>query len=203
MEEVMGARNQFAARAMNRTPASVSGERLSYSGNVPGHYVVEEPVRQWAPRMQRITTLGADPELAEFHRPQLPWTQLAAGAPREISESLQKTLPPEWQTVWWMIQSPTRRSGWTQLQKDRPISEQMNDVLKTIGDLLGESWQPVNRSTPAIRTHRGVFSLVTELAPTAGPDCEDLVITSRPMLVLVNEVAPDRFLTYRVVLPPE
>ena len=203
MEDVMGARNRFAARAMNRTPESVSGERLSYSGNVPGHYVVEEPVRQWAPRMQRITTLGADPELAEFHRPQLPWTKLATREPREISEFLRKTLPPEWQTVWWMIQSPTRRSGWTQLQKDRPISEQMNDVLKTIGDLLGESWQPVNRSTPAIRTHRGVFSLVTELAPTAGPDCEDLVITSRPMLVLVNEVAPDRFLTYRVVLPPE
>jgi hypothetical protein len=51
--------------------------------------------------------------------------------------------------------------------------------------------------------NRGVFSLVTELAPTAGPDCEDLVITSRPTLVMVKEVAPGRFLAYRVVMPPE
>lgn len=203
MEENMGARNRFAARATNRNPTYAGDERLSYAGNVPGHYSVEEPVRQWSPRMQRITTLGADPELAEFHRPRLPWAQLTASEPHEVSEYLQKNLPPEWQTVWWKIQSPRRNMGWNQLQKDRPISDPMNDVLKTVADMLGESWRPVDRSTSALRMHRGVFSLVSELAPTAGPDCEDLVITSRPTLVMVNEVAPGRFLAYRVVMAPE
>ncbi len=203
MEEYMRARNRFASRAMNRDPTHVSGERLAYTGNVPGNYVVEEPVRQWDPRIQRITTLGADPLLAEFYFPQLSWAQLIASKPEEVSEYLQKALPPEWQTVWWKIQSPTRSAGWTRLQKDRPIPDQTNDVLKTISDLLGESWQPVQRSMPMVRMNRGVFSLVTELAPTAGSDCEDLVITSRPTLVMVNEVAPGRFLVYRVVMPPE
>ncbi|MFO1007455.1 MAG: hypothetical protein U0929_15950 [Planctomycetaceae bacterium] len=202
-EEYTRTQNRFASRAMNRSAAYAGGERLSYMGNVPGHYLVYEPVRQWAPRMQRITTLGADPELAEFYRPQLSWAQLTASDPQKVNEYLQKTLPPEWQTVWWKIQSPRRNLGWNQLQKNRPIPDHMNDVLKTVADMLGESWRPVDRSASVTRMHRGVFSLVTELAPTAGPDCEDLVITSRPTLVMVNEVAPGRFLAYRVVMPPE
>ena len=202
-EEQMAARDRFAARAMKRNPTYVDGGRLSYTGNVPGHYVLEEPVRQWDPRMQRITTLGADPELAVFYRPQLPWAQLMASNSREVSESLKKALPPEWQTVWWKIQPPTRSHGWNRFERDEPIPDQINDVLETISDLLEEPWRPVGRGATTIRINRGVFSLVTELAPTAGPDCEDLIITSRPTLVMMNEVAPGRFLVYRVVLPPE
>ena len=47
----------------------------------------------------------------------------------------------------------------------------------------------------------GVFTLLTEISPTAAPDCEDLIVTDRTTAVIVNEVEPGRYIVLRVLLP--
>jgi hypothetical protein len=102
-----------------------------------------------------------------------------------------------------MLRSPTRETGWVHLAGNESVSTRTGEVLDTTSDMLGESWRPVDIQSQSRPPIRGVFSLLSELSPTAAPDCEDLVMTSRPTLVLVNEVVVGRFLALRVVFPPE
>ena len=197
------------------------GERLSFQGSVPANYIVEETVRQWAPRMQRITTLGPDPALADYPLPQIDWDAILSQKSRSmappISHSLAPTLNPSIGKVWpnarWMIDGPGGRldSG----RRERP-----GDSAFTVRHLLG-GWQnpptanEANERTTAVlqlvegmcqrqpSQSPGIFSLLTELSPTAGPDGEDLVISSRPTCLIVNEVEPGRFLVLRVVFPQD
>ena len=179
------------------------GARLSYEGRVPGNYVVEEPVRQWAPRMQRITTLGTDPGLTDYPLPQLTWESLIAGDPPAISALLKKRLPSGWQTASWKMRSPTKQTDRNHLSESDAITARTTDVLQTISQLVWETRSPAEVPGSPTQTSRGVFTLLTELSPTAAPDCEDLIITSRPTLVLVNEVEPGRYLALRVVFAPD
>jgi len=179
------------------------GERLSYQGNVPGHYMVEESVRQWAPRMQRITTLGADPGLADYPLPQLKWETLIAGEPSAITDLLKQRLPSDWKTASWKMSSPTKQTDWNHLTGNDSISARTTDVLKTISQLVWETRSPAEVPGRPGRASGSIFTLLTELSPTAAPDCEDLVITSRPTLVLVKEVESGRYLALRIVFAPE
>ncbi len=194
------------------------GERLSYHGSVPANYTVAEPVRQWAPRMQRITTLGADPALADYPLPQIDWDAILSQKLRSmappISHSMAPTLNPSIGKVWpnarWMIDGPgglqqlspyaapsgtiiTRRhlyGGWQNPPSAAPANERTTAVLQIVAGMFRRQSQ-----------HPGIFSLLSELSPTAGPEGEDLVITSRPTCVIVNEVEPGRYLVLRFVFP--
>jgi hypothetical protein len=57
---------------------------------------------------------------------------------------------------------------------------------------------------PLLASHEredGIFYLLSELSPTAGPDCEDLVLTSRHCGLILQEVEAGRYLLTRVIFP--
>lgn len=182
--------------AVDTPPSAISdqSERLNYVGKVPERHLVEEPVRQWSPRLQRVTTLGADPALQEYSLPTLKWDDVPVEHTEATSRYLRDHLPNEWQGAHWRVRGPDSDSGWRPLAAETPKSTRLVDVLETTSRLLWEEHQNTN--------HPGVFALVTELSPTAAPDCEDLVISSRPTLVLVNPVESGKYLVLRVVLLP-
>lgn len=181
-------------RRSGQSPQSTElDERLSFHGSVPGNYIVEEPVRQWAPRMQRITTLGADPALADYPLPQIPWDAVLTADPKSMAETLSQSIENVWPNARWMIRGPANHSGWQALRPDAPANERTTAVLQVVSGMC--------QLDPSERL--GLFSLVSELSPTAGPDGEDLVIATRPTCLMVNEVEPGRYLVLRVILPPD
>ena len=186
-------------------PSQELGERLSYVGSVPVQYVVEEPIRQWAPRLQRITTLGVDSGLADYSLPQLKWDAFSARNHEGLANTLEQSLPDPWKAVFWRVHSPTQDSHWSQLPSNDAPSDRTKKMLETVSHLLWESPPRFDHSGNRLTNTfaPGVFSLLTELSPTAAPDCEDLVLSTRPTLVLVNEVEPCRYLVLRVILAPE
>ena len=171
--------------------AQALGERLAYRGNVPGHYVVEEPIRQWAPRLQRITTLGADPSLQHYQLPQIDWKAISVDEIQTMIPTLQRSVCPDWPDALWMIRGPGLETRWQRLNPAGVEDKRSSGVLQIVANVCGSS-QPQGAD---------IFSLLTELSPTAAPDCEDLVLTSRPMVLIANEVEPGRFLVLRVVFP--
>ena len=199
----IGALQQGLTFVAEQKPAAAldAGERLTYQGSVPGNYVVEEPVRQWAPRMQRITTLGVDPELASYSLPQLKWETLQSTDAHAITAMLKQQLPADWQNSSWTIHPSTQPTHWNSLSVDGPNKSRLAEVLVTVAQLIGDV-KAIPTIPGMLIDRRGVFSLLTELSPTAAPDCEDLILTSRPTLVLVNEVEPGRYLVLRVVFAP-
>lgn len=175
------------------TQPTALDERLSFHGSVPVNYIVEEPVRQWSPRMQRITTLGADPALANYPLPQIPWDAVWAAAPQSMAETVSQSVEKVWPNARWMSGGPGFQSGWENSRPDAPANERLSAVLQIASGMC----HPQTSLPP------GLFSLVTELSPTAGPDGEDLVIATRPTCLIVNEVEPGRYLVLRVVFPHE
>ena len=171
------------------------GERLIYHGSVPANYLVEEPIRQWAPRMQRITTLGADPALADYPLPQIDWVAILSKERKSMAPALQQSLGKVWPNARWVIEGPDSHSGWQNATPDAPAPERTAAVLQIVSGMC-------NRYLPQdTAQHSGIFSLLSELSPTAAPDGEDLVITTRPTCLIVNEVEPGRYLVLRVVFP--
>ncbi len=169
------------------------GERLSYHGSVSANYTVEEPVRQWAPRMQRITTLGPDPALADYPSPQIKWDTLLSQDAQSLGSALSQSLKNVWPNAQWMIGRPSLFKKWSQ---NLPSTVQLNERTTAILQLVsGMCYHSPDQSPP------GIFSLLTELSPTAGPDGEDLNIISRPTALIVNEVEPGRYVVLRVVFP--
>ena len=178
-------------RAQSSAPPAELGERLSYHGSVPSNYIVEEPVRQWAPRMQRITTLGADPALADYPLPQIDWDTILSQEGQAMAPTLSHSLAKVWPAARWVIKGQDSHSGWQNPQPPDQANQQAAAILLAVSAMCRNP----QSSSP------GIFSLLTELSPTAGPDGEDLVITSRPTCLIVNEVAPRRYLVLRVVFP--
>ncbi len=167
------------------------GDRLSYHGSVPANYIVEEPVRQWAPRLQRITTLGADPDLKDYPLPQIDWNAIPAQEWVKPGPALQQAITKTWPHAQWMARGPVSRTEWASRQSLDPVNPRKQAVLGMISGLTGV----------LSNEDSGVFTLFTELAPTAAPDCEDLVLRSRPSVLIMNEVEPGRYLVLRVVFP--
>ncbi len=193
---IAGYARQSQLRRSEQSPQPTElGERLSYHGSVPANYIVEEPVRQWAPRMQRITTLGADPTLADYPLPQIPWDNLLSQAPQSMAATISQSVEKRWPNARWLIPGTGSHSGWQNSRLDAPANERTSAVLQIVS---GMCQQPQQQSS-----NPGIFSLLSELSPTAGPDAEDLVISSRPTCLVVNEVEPGRYLVLRVVFPHE
>ncbi len=190
---IAGYGGQSPQRRSEQSPQPTElGERLSYHGSVPANYLVEEPVRQWAPRMQRITTLGADPALADYPLPQVNWDAVLSQAPQSMVVAVSQSVEKLWPNAHWVIQGPGSQSGWQNSRLAAPANERTSAVLQIVSGMCQQ--QSLNP---------GILSLVSELSPTAGPDGEDLVITSRPTCLIVNEVEPGRYLVLRVVFPHE
>lgn len=175
---------------------SKSDQCLEYAGAVPSKYVVSEPVQQWTTRMQRITTLGADPELATYPLPQIDWKPI-----EEASQQPEVTNP----NLRLMLdriagQMPKSRVGFARpggsMVWNTAASETATPRLQALTDAV----------LPELLTGRGsdaagIFHLMTELSPTAGPDCEDLVLTSRRCGLILQEVEAGRYLLTRVIFP--
>ncbi len=194
-EDALGSAGYWQAqqRRSEQSPQPTElGERLSYHGSVPANYTVEEPVRQWAPRMQRITTLGADPALADYPLPQIQWDAILSQAPQSMAATVSQSVKKLWPNARWVIEGPGSHSGWQNSHHDAPVNERTSAVLQIVSGIC-------QQQSP----QSGIFSLLSELSPTAGPDGEDLVITSRPTALIVNEVEPGRYLVLRVVFPKD
>lgn len=173
------------------------GLRLAYSGAVPSSYTVQEPVQQWATRMQRVTTLGADPALDSYPLPRVDWKPMEsarsqnavlAAAMQKMSPTIQSQLPG----ALWGIARPGERIQWD-TNSSFPVE---GTRLRTIADQV----LPELLTAPGVNDV-GIFSLQTELSPTAGPDCEDLVLTSRHCGLILQEVEAGRYLLTRVIFP--
>ncbi len=194
---VRGSGYLYGPAQQSRSPRSPSttdlGERLSYHGSVPVNYTVEEPVRQWAPQMQRITTLGPDPALADYPLPQIKWDTLLARDAQSLDSALSQSLRNVWPNAQWKIGKPSIFQKWSQ---NLPSTVQPNERTTAILQLVSGMCCHSPDQSP-----NGIYSLLTELSPTAGPDGEDLNITSRPTALIVNEVEPGRFVVLRVVFP--
>jgi hypothetical protein len=169
------------------------GERLSYHGSVPASYTVAEPVRQWAPRMQRITTLGADPALAEYPLPQIDWDAILSEEPQPMNLALRQSIETVWPNTHWIIDAPGNSQVWHHPTSAASGHERTQAVLQIVAGMCQRQ-----QSQPP-----GIFSLLSELSPTAGPEGEDLVITARPTCLIVNEVESGRYLVLRVVFPAD
>ncbi len=181
------------ARSPKPLATTELGERLSYHGSVPVNYTVEEPVRQWAPRMQRITTLGPDPALADYPLPPIKWDTLLSRDAQSLDSALSQSLRNVWPNAQWMIGKPSIFQKWSpNLPSTVPPNERTTAILQLVSGMCCHSPD---------QSPSGIYSLLTELSPTAGPDGEDLNITSRPTALIVNEVEPGRFVVLRVVFP--
>ncbi len=194
-EDALGSAGYWQAqqrRSEQSTQPSELGERLSYHGSVPANYIVEEPVRQWAPRMQRITTLGADPALADYPLPQIKWGSILSQDPESMAVAVSQSVEQLWPNARWLIAGPGSHSGWQNSRLDAPVNERTSAILQIVSGMC-------HRQPP----QSGIFSLLSELSPTAGPDAEDLVLSSRPTALIMNEVEPGRYLVLRVVFPKD
>ncbi len=190
---IAGYGKQSQLRRSEQSPQPTElGERLSYHGSVPANYIVEEPVRQWAPRMQRVTTLGADPALANYPLPQIKWDAILSQPPDSKAVAVSQSVEQLWPNAHWVMAGPGLTSEWQNARLDAPVNERTSAVLQIVSGIC-------QQQSP----QSGIFSLLSELSPTAGPDGEDLVITSRPTALIVNEVEPGRYLVLRVVFPKD
>ena len=178
-------------RPTNAPASQELGERLAYVGSVPGNYVVEESVRQWAPRLQRITTLGADPALVDYTLPKIDWNAVWAAKSVDIVSTMNREVRSGWPEASWSIQGQTSLPpGIGTVWNQGASSDKTQQILLTVQRLSGLG----------AGERKGVFQLFSEIAPTAGPDCEDLVI-SRPAVLIMNEVEPGHYLVLRVLIP--
>lgn len=169
------------------------GPRLEYAGAVPFSYVVSEPVQQWTTRMQRITTLGADPELAAYPLPQVDWKPLLPG--------LRSAQVPDAELRKQLESFPSQASE-AIIGVARPGQAPVWNVKSGSSSHLASLAQEV--LPPLLASHDredGIFYLLSELSPTAGPDCEDLVLTSRHCGLILQEVEAGRYLLTRVIFP--
>jgi len=172
---------------------SSTGQRLEYSGAVPFSYVVSEPVLQWTTRMQRITTLGADPDLAEYPLPQVDWKPMMQGI-RSVQvpdAELQKQLGSL------QSQAPEAIIGVSRPGQAPVWKVDAGDTSRTAS--LAQGVLP--HLLASHDREDGIFYLLSELSPTAGPDCEDLVLTSRYCGLTLEEVEAGKFLLTRVIFP--
>lgn len=171
------------------------GPRLTYEGAVPANYKVLEPVRQWAPRLQRITTLGADPALEQYPLPRADWRRLEKPTADDLLPAI-TAMENDFPDASWCLdrRKDFQTTAWASLRKSEtpsPGGGREAAILTLIQNL-----------TSFPKPSPGVFALITELAPTASPECEDLCLTSQPSLIVVQEVEPGRFLATRVIYPP-
>lgn len=185
-------------RSIYQSDLSLEAEpRLEYSGAVPSNYVVSEPVRQWAPRMQRITTLGADPELASLTLPQVDWSSLGAASGKDPItpaklEKLSPAISRRYPNALWAMTTPGDGIRWNSTFEDTAVDARLQAIAATVlPELL----------TARGENERNIFFLQTELSPTAGPDCEDLVLSSRRAGLILQEVEPGKYLVTRTIFP--
>ncbi len=200
-----------AARVSVRGYTPDYEEPWTYIGNLPGRHVVERTVRQWSPRLSRATTLGA-PVL----RSDLP----LAGSPLAGFD---------WQSV--SRERLAQPDGLRELWRALREYDSSVDVV-VLGDTRGVGFEQAGDPDPDPKPEQGqaaqrlavsrfvfansisrtedsrLFTLVSQVSPTAAGQWEDLAILDSSgdgdlLVVAVTEPTEGQYVAYRKLLIEE
>lgn len=163
----------------------------AFIGRVPTNYVSRRHVRQWEPQLARTTVLGPDESVAV---PDFPWERITVDAMQNAQQQAQLLAD---------LQSSLSAAAVVLLHQDQkivrsslsPADERLTAVLELSRKL----------SCP---DHSGYFHLVSQIAPNAGGNFEDLALHDKtdPGQWLLLIIVPDgdgNFTIYRRLLRAE
>ncbi len=164
-ESVTEVRNAFAVPTTFGGPEYYSRQsrtdpgQVRFSGQLPAHFTMHQPLRQWTPQFNRVTSL----ESAEAPDPAIPWaeidTLLAAGG--DVAKHLRKAIRPESGSLLYLFNGKARA-----LASDETLAL-TREALAAV---------PAGILELCVRPKTGFASFFSRTAPDASADAGDLAI---------------------------